>query len=85
MPGSAQTCGRCTVWYHALYSSSRPGIGRVNAIIPTPNGRVANLGFGGPNFDILYATCGDRVYRRKVKVKGANSYEAPIQPPTPHL
>ncbi len=74
-----------------LYVATRMGIqvcdqpGRVNAIIPTPNGRVANLCFGGPNFDILYATCGDRVYRRKVKVKGANTYEAPIKPPTPHL
>jgi sugar lactone lactonase YvrE len=72
-----------------LYVATRMGIqvcdqpGRVNAIIPTPNGRVANLCFGGPNFDILYATCGDRVYRRKVKTQGANAYQAPMQPPTP--
>jgi gluconolactonase len=59
--------------------------GRVNAIIPTPNGRIANLGFGGPNFDIIYATCGDRVYRRKVKTQGVNAYQAPIKPPTPRL
>ena len=39
--------------------------GRVNCIIPTPNGKVANLGFGGENFDILYATCGERVYKRQ--------------------
>jgi sugar lactone lactonase YvrE/enterochelin esterase-like enzyme len=74
-----------------LYVATRMGIqvcdqpGRVNAIIPTPNGRIANLCFGGPNFDILYATCGDRVYRRKVKTQGANHYQAPIKPPTPRL
>ena len=51
-----------------------PNGSRVNAIIPTPNGRIANLCFGGPDFDILYATCGDRVYRRKVKTRGANLF-----------
>jgi gluconolactonase len=74
-----------------LYVATQMGIqvcdqpGRVNAIIPTPNGRIANLCFGGPNFDILYATCGDRVYKRKVKTQGANAYQAPIKPPTPRL
>ena len=59
--------------------------GRVNCIIPTPNGRLANLCFGGPDFQTLFATCGDRVYKRKVKVKGANAFEAPIKPPPPRL
>ena len=59
-----------------LYVATRMGIqvcdqaGRVNCIIPTPNGKVANLCFGGADFDTLFATCGDRVYKRKVKVKG---------------
>ena len=66
-----------------LYVATRMGIqvcdqaGRVNCIIPTPNGQVANLCFGGPDFQTLFATCGDRVYKRKVKVKGANAYQAP--------
>jgi sugar lactone lactonase YvrE/enterochelin esterase-like enzyme len=74
-----------------LYVASRLGIqvcdqaGRVNCIIPTPNGRVANLTFGGPNFDVIYATCGDRIYSRKVKVQGANAFEAPIKPAPPRL
>lgn len=74
-----------------LYVASRLGIqicdqpGRVNCIIPTPNGRVTNLAFGGANFDILYATCGDRIYRRKVKVQGANPFAPPIKPATPRL
>jgi gluconolactonase len=59
--------------------------GRVNCIIPTPNGKIANLTFGGADFDTLYVTCGDRVYKRKVKVKGANAFEEPIKPKPPQL
>jgi gluconolactonase len=59
--------------------------GRVNCIIPTPNGKVSNLTFGGPNMDVLYATCGDKVYSRKVKVKGANAFEPPFKPAPPRL
>lgn len=59
--------------------------GRVNCIIPTPNGKVSNLTFGGENFDRLFCTCGDRVYSRKVKVKGANAWQPPIKPAAPRL
>jgi sugar lactone lactonase YvrE len=59
--------------------------GRVNCIIPTPNGKVSNLTFGGEHFDTLFCTCGDRVYSRKVKVKGANGWQAPIKPGQPRL
>ncbi len=74
-----------------LYVATRLGIqvcdqaGRVNGIIPTPNGKVANLCFGGKDFDTLFATCGDRVFKRKVKVKGALPFEAPIKPMKPRL
>jgi sugar lactone lactonase YvrE/enterochelin esterase-like enzyme len=74
-----------------LYAATYMGIqvcdqaGRVNCIIPTPNGRIANLCFGGPNFDTLFATCGDRLYQRKVKVQGANAFEAPRKPRPPAL
>jgi sugar lactone lactonase YvrE/enterochelin esterase-like enzyme len=74
-----------------LYVTTRMGIqvcdqaGRVNCIIPTPNGRVSNLCFGGESFDILVATCGDRVYSRKVKVQGANAFQPPIKPAAPRL
>lgn len=59
--------------------------GRVLAILPTPNRTVSNLTFSGPNFDVLYATCGDKVYRRPVKVKGANAFDAPFKPKPPQL
>jgi sugar lactone lactonase YvrE/enterochelin esterase-like enzyme len=74
-----------------LYVATRLGIqvcdqaGRVNCIIPTPNGKIANLCFGGADFDTLFATCGDRVFKRKVKVKGANAFEAPHKPAAPRL
>ena len=74
-----------------LYVATRIGLqvcdqaGRVNCIIPTPNGKVSNLTFGGPNFDVIFATCGERVYKRKVKVRGANAYEAPVKPAAPRL
>ena len=74
-----------------LYVTTKMGIqvcdqaGRVNAIIPTPNGRVANVSFGGENFDVLYATCGDKVYKRKLKVKGANAWDKPNKPAAPRL
>ncbi|QIP12520.1 gluconolactonase [Spirosoma aureum] len=59
-----------------VYVATRLGIqvldqtGRVNAIIPTPTGYPSNLCFGGKNFDTLYVTCGAKVYRRKLKVRG---------------
>ncbi len=62
-------------------------LGRVNAIIPVPKtkGQVSNLCFGGTNFDVLYITCVDKVFKRKVKVRGANTFDSPIKPKTPRL
>ena len=74
-----------------LYVASRLGIqicdqaGRVNAILPTPNGKSSNLTFGGANNDILFVTAGDKVYRRKLKVKGAHAWDAPTKPVAPRL
>ena len=74
-----------------VYVASRLGIqvldqiGRVNAIIPVPTGQVSNCCFGGPDFNTLYVTCGDKIYRRKLKVRGANSFENPTKPKKPNL
>jgi gluconolactonase len=59
--------------------------GRVNVIIPTPNGKVSNLCFGGAKFDTIYAMCGDKVYSRKVKVTGAHGWDKPNKPGNPRL
>jgi gluconolactonase len=74
-----------------LYVATRMGVqvcdpaGRVNAIIPTPNGKASNVYFGGENFDTLYVTAGEKVFKRKTKAKGANAFADPIKPPKPQL
>ena len=74
-----------------LYVATRLGVqvcdqaGRVNCIIPTPNGKLSNMVIGGANFDTLFATCGDKVFKRKLKVKAAPSFAAPVKPATPRL
>jgi len=59
--------------------------GRVNAILPTPNRKISNLVFGGEKYDTLFATCGDKVFKRKLNATGANAWGAPNKPPKPRL
>ncbi len=74
-----------------LYVATRMGVqvcdqaGRVGAILPTPNGKASNLCFGGPELDTLYVTAGEKVFKRKLKVKGLNAFDAPVKPPAPRL
>ncbi len=74
-----------------LYVATSMGIqvcdqaGRVQCILPTPNSRPANLCFGGENFDTLYVTCGDKIFKRKLKVQGAQAWSAPVRPAAPRL
>jgi sugar lactone lactonase YvrE/enterochelin esterase-like enzyme len=60
--------------------------GRVNGIISGPSGAgLSNVSFGGPNRDELYVTVGEKVFKRKTRVKGVLPLEAPIKPPAPRL
>jgi sugar lactone lactonase YvrE len=74
-----------------VYVTTRMGIqvldqvGRVNAILPVPSGQPSNCCFGGVNFDYLYVSCVDKVYRRKVRTRGANPFERPFKPMVPRL
>jgi len=76
-----------------VYVTSRIGIqildqlGRVNAIInpPPAKGQTSNVCFGGPDFNILYVSVADKVYRRKLKTRGANTFALPIKPANPRL
>ena len=74
-----------------LYVATRVGVqvcdqtGRVNCIIPVPSGRITNLCFGGENLDTIFATCGDKVFKRKVKTQGIDPAAAPLKPAAPHL
>ena len=62
-------------------------LGRVNAIIPAPpsNGQTSNLCFGGPDFNIMYVSAGDKIFRRKLKTKGANTFTPPLKAAKPGM
>ncbi|MCF0055913.1 SMP-30/gluconolactonase/LRE family protein [Dyadobacter sp. CY356] len=85
--GDGLTCDRDG----RIYVTTKAGIqvldqtGRVNAIIPTPNGNASNVAFGGEHFDILYVTANDKVYKRKLNTKGANNWDKPNKPEAPKL
>lgn len=53
--------------------------GRVTAILPLPGNEAATgVSFGGREFDTLYVAAGDKIYRRKLHVRGAPAWAAPI-------
>jgi sugar lactone lactonase YvrE/predicted alpha/beta superfamily hydrolase len=61
-------------------------IGKCHAIIPAPQaGSLSNVEFGGANFDEMYVTNGDKVFKRKTRVKGVVSWRPPIKPAPPRL
>jgi sugar lactone lactonase YvrE len=61
-------------------------MGRVVAILEKPQpGPLSNLAFGGPATDELYATCGDKVFRRKMRARGVLSWREPVKPAAPRL
>jgi sugar lactone lactonase YvrE len=76
-----------------IYVATRIGIqvmdqlGRVNAIIPAPpsNNQTSNVCFGGAGFNVLYVSAGNKVFRRKLKTRGANTFDGPYKPANPRL
>ncbi len=75
-----------------LYVTSRIGLqvadqaGKVNSIVSKPQpGPLSNVVFGGPDFDELYVTVGDKVFKRKVRQKGLLNFQEPITPAPPRL
>src|ERR1700721_4694450 len=72
-----------------LYVATRMGIqvcdrnGRVRAILPlpTPCGPVRALCFGGEKNDLLMATDGHRIFKRKLKAVGYSKWSAPAPLP----
>jgi sugar lactone lactonase YvrE len=74
-----------------LFVTSRVGLqicdqpGRVIGVINKPQpGSLSNAVFAGPNLQTLYVTAGDKVFRRKVRLKGVLPWAA-IKPPVPRL
>lgn len=61
-------------------------LGRVNVILSKPGpGWLSNATFGGPEMNVLYVTCGEKVYKRKLNAKGLRYTNGPITPPKPGL
>ena len=75
-----------------LYVTTRMGIqildqlGRVHLILEKPDkGWLSNVTFGGVNLDVLYVTCGEKVYKRRLNAKGASTVKGAVKPPRPNL
>ena len=74
-----------------LFVTSRIGLqicdqpGRVVGIIDKPQpGSLSNAVFAGPDLQTLYVTAGDKVFRRRVRMKGVLPW-TPSKPPVPRL
>jgi enterochelin esterase-like enzyme/sugar lactone lactonase YvrE len=68
--------GMCADRDGRVYVATQMGVqvceasGQTLCIIPTPNGKVSGLCLGGSQLDTLHATCGDKVFQRKLRVRG---------------
>ena len=74
-----------------LYSATPLGIqmsdqlGRVNLIISNPAQVVTELKIGGDDFNILYAICNGKLFRRTLNTKAALSSSPAVRPSRPRL
>lgn len=75
-----------------VYVTTRMGLqvfdqlGRCHLILAKPQRAwLSNVVFAGPDFDTLYVTCGDKVFRRKVKATGVVTWQPPVTAPRPRL
>jgi gluconolactonase len=61
-------------------------MGRVHVILSRPSrAPITGLVIGGPLRDTLFASDGQSVYARKMKIKGVDSFGPPLIPPPPAL
>jgi sugar lactone lactonase YvrE len=74
-----------------LFVTTRIGLqicdqpGRVVAILNKPQpGSLSNAVFAGPDLQTLYVTAGDKVFRRRMRIKGVTPWEI-SQPERPGL
>ncbi|KQS34106.1 alpha/beta hydrolase-fold protein [Dyadobacter sp. Leaf189] len=74
-----------------IYVATAAGIqildqtGRVNAIIPMPEGVPLKVAFGGKDSNELYATTSHKIYKRKLNTKSTAASETPTKPAPPKL
>ncbi|MBT5017698.1 SMP-30/gluconolactonase/LRE family protein [Planctomicrobium sp.] len=61
-------------------------LGRVHCILNKPQAAwLSNVTFGGKDFNTLYVTIGDKVFKRKIKATGVQPWKAPVTPSKPNL
>ncbi len=60
-------------------------LGRVNAILPLPKGTPTQMIFGGTENDTLFVKIDDKIYGRKLNVKGTSASQTPNKPTSPRL
>ena len=85
--------GMCVDADGRLYVSTHLGVqfcdqaGRVNGILakPEPGSWASDVCIGGRNLDELFLTAGDKVWKRKLKVKAALPFQTPVTPKKPAL
>jgi gluconolactonase len=76
---------------NVLYSSTNLGIqvadqlGRINFIFTKPAENATDVKLGGSDFNILYASCDGKLFKRKINAKGVLSWLPAVKPPKPGL
>jgi enterochelin esterase family protein len=74
---TVDAAGRCYVTTALGLQIFEPG-GRFVGVLPKPgSGPLVSAGFGGNDLDHLYVACGDKLYQRKTRVRGAPPPAAP--------
>jgi gluconolactonase len=92
-PRGSGADGLCVDTQGRLYVATPLGIqfcdqaGRVNGILGRPehDGWISDVCLGGKNRDELYVTAGNKLWKRRVKVKGVLPFADPVLPPAPRL
>lgn len=92
-PRGAGADGMCVDTDGRLYVATELGVqfcdqaGRVNGILgkPEPGAWASDVCFGGKDGDELFLAAGDKVWKRRLKAKGAQPYAAPVRPASPRL
>lgn len=76
---TSDTEGRFYVATHLGVQIFDPA-GRLCGVLPNPGTKnMTSVGFGGPHREYLHVTCGDQVFKRKVKATGALYYLPPLR------
>lgn len=61
-------------------------LGRVHFMLDKPDPAwLSNAVFAGPEKNILYVTCGGKVFKRKLNATGVIPWQDPVTPPKPRL